>query len=707
MGDLRNEREMEESSNDSLEQQRQASEAPITPTLSNLSPLLPNSLLPNPKAATPPPSLALRLSAPTQTHSIGVSTLPTALPSPPTILSPILVQESTPPPQPTPAPNTTELAHSTQLVTELPPTSIPSILEVSIPPSPPSVVSSAIESLPPFDPPPVSPPAAAIEDIEMKSSDKSPVVPSPTNLPLPLPTLSPPVLVSHAPLLSPPSPPPSPPIQPVPVLDLDEKMDITMEAQTELVTASALSNPPTINFSAVLSGFIVANSEDDGLVNSIIISNRVHTNASSLHPDLPMTQAIENSDWLEENAVKLLPFLLDSFKTRDDRRVEKIMSLRREYKDLNVDWMGHCKRLEKVKTKNSRRASGTGVDENGVPFYSEATSAVIPSISAALGAGGGRANRRNPNYGYGDAVRSEAEFLEILASLENADMQDPGMRATRTAAIVPDMVVDSDERIELNLFDDRRRLVEDPTEFYELGKPIEIWTEEEVQKFCKAFSIYPKQFGKISAEVEEKTTAECVRFYYRMKTTIDFRSLSDRRGRDGRRRKLRRRGEEGGKGSLMSNLKRGREEEEEEEYEEEKVVEKKTPKLKDSSTLSVPSTSASTPNSIHPPSDSMLEAAETLGALFSNSGNDEDKKRRKSNTSSSYWSVAERNNFVRLLGVHGKDWGKLAIELESKTAVQCRNVSFFNCFSCLLLTIVLHSGFKIVRSQFHAISILY
>ena len=42
---------------------------------------------------------------------------------------------------------------------------------------------------------------------------------------------------------------------------------------------------------------------------------------------------------------------------------------------------------------------------------------------------------------------------------------------------------------------------------------------------------------------------------------------------------------------------------------------------------------------------------------------------------SSYWSVADKNEFVRLLGVHGKNWSAISGGIESKTAVQCKNVS--------------------------------
>jgi len=267
----------------------------------------------------------------------------------------------------------------------------------------------------------------------------------------------------------------------------------------------------------------------------------------------------------------MIPFLIEEFEERDQRRGEKMIGLRQEYKKFDRDWQGHVKRLDKLKERIQRKsginkhsstaAQTPSIDSSGMPYYPEP---VTPGPSAL---GGGRGNRRGGGgglsnsaaWGYGDAVRSEAEFLEILASLENADLRDPDVRAARTAAVVPDLAVDPSERAEITscTFDDERYRVEDPVEAYGVRTPMETWTEAEVETYCKRYSLHPKQFGKISQDLPDKTTAQCVLFYYRMKNSIDFRSLSERRGRDGRRKKTKKRPGEGkGKGSsLLSNLK--------------------------------------------------------------------------------------------------------------------------------------------------------
>ncbi|BGP15852.1 DNA-binding protein snt1 [Rhodosporidiobolus nylandii] len=555
-------------------------------------------------------------------------------------------------------------------------------------------------------------------------------------------------------------------------------------------------------------------------------------------------------DSFDEPHQRLSAVLLDSFRERDDRRADKAISLRQQYKALNADWKEHVKRLDDIRDRAHRRQQGyhhqsrsvpqtPSIDSAGMPFFPEPPTPG-PSLT------GGRANRRGgaSTLGYGDAVRSEAEFLEILASLETADLRDPDVRAARTAAVVPDMALDPTERREVfeTEFDDERYRVVDPVETYGIHAPLDVWTEQEVEAFCKRYAQHPKQFGKIAQDLPDKSPAQCVLFYYRMKNTIDFRSLSDRRGRDGRRKKTKKRPEEarGGKGSsLLSNLKRPAGKEKAPPVDDDyamdedgppspKNVRSALPPIAESpatfpsalpaltstaasrdldhlfaddpsrrpSLPPVPAASAAakpkTPKLSHAqllPSEGTMEAAELLGALAAPAdaaveetppvpaapeegkrvqraaarkvrmdlddevdspplghlsglplpadrlvpaapeegkrvqraaarkvrmdlddevdspplghlsglplpadrlvdrdvlvngvgasdkngvAGDKGKPKRKSNTSS-YWTVAERNEITRLLGIYGKDWKKLAEGLGNKTWVQCRN----------------------------------
>ncbi|PWN47713.1 hypothetical protein IE53DRAFT_305673, partial [Violaceomyces palustris] len=158
--------------------------------------------------------------------------------------------------------------------------------------------------------------------------------------------------------------------------------------------------------------------------------------------------------------------LMEQQMAKRKRLNEKIANLKQQYRTINDEWQLHCARLDRI---------------------SEPTST--------------RANRRNPQMGvagFGDAVRSEAEFLEILASLESADMQDPNMRAARTTATAPEMIIDPDKEGPLKKdYDDDNGFVADPIAFYLSEFDPDLWSEEEKAIFAKRYALWPKQFGKI------------------------------------------------------------------------------------------------------------------------------------------------------------------------------------------------------------------
>lgn len=247
--------------------------------------------------------------------------------------------------------------------------------------------------------------------------------------------------------------------------------------------------------------------------------------------------------------------------------------LRLEYRTLHAEWQSSCQRMERLSDKRKtkqNRALGLFTPGLGpiaaLPLLLEDTRPSRASRS--------RANNLDAGY-FGDAVRSEAEFQSILASLEDADSRDPNLRAARTTAVVPDMILDSAER-DLDSVDDTSGLVQDPHAFYHTQSSPDVWTEDEQQIFLKRFAAYPKQFGesfndwmhverpavdrsrsrlagKIAEHLPLKSSPQCVLYYYRTKKIIDYRSLVAQRGGGGRRRGGRRGGTKGS--LLLANLK--------------------------------------------------------------------------------------------------------------------------------------------------------
>lgn len=203
----------------------------------------------------------------------------------------------------------------------------------------------------------------------------------------------------------------------------------------------------------------------------------------------------------------LKPSLARYFSQRQTLTNEKIQKLRQEYTELHEKWLAHCHAL----------------NEQAKPSILEGESMPI-----------GRTTRRSANLG--DAVRSDLEMEQILASLESSDATDPNHLSQRNLATIPDMVSVTKGGIDC-LFDDTSHRVENTAEYYAPHTGIHDWTEEEKKIFLDKYAAYPKQFNIIAEFLPNKTSSQCVDYYYlHKKGLIDFRKVVSKLGPKRRRR---------------------------------------------------------------------------------------------------------------------------------------------------------------------------
>ncbi|GAC72796.1 hypothetical protein PANT_7d00280 [Moesziomyces antarcticus T-34] len=288
---------------------------------------------------------------------------------------------------------------------------------------------------------------------------------------------------------------------------------------------------------------------------------------------IPQTVSSVKPLWLEEKdglTDRTKAVLFDRLLDRKKRLNEKTESLKKRYRSINEEWKQHCSRLDRIAERREIARRPPATTPAGTPGAFGGVEDPSPGSAGAslLGASfaTGRANRRSAQAGFagfGDAVRSEAEFLEILASLENADMQDPNMRAARTTATAPDMYInpDSDQPLKLR-YDDVNGSVADPLAFYLDEFDPDFWSEEEKAIFARRYALWPKQFGKIAQALPHKTPAQCVRYYYLNKKLPgnDFKALAAARNRE-RKRKARVKPKKVKGSALMADLKSAKGEE--------------------------------------------------------------------------------------------------------------------------------------------------
>ena len=204
------------------------------------------------------------------------------------------------------------------------------------------------------------------------------------------------------------------------------------------------------------------------------------------------------------------PILEQQFKDREATRLAKVQRLRKEYQTLHEKWVQHC----------------TLLDEQSRALASE-TETVQPA---------GRTTRRSAAT-LGDAVRSDLEMEQIIASLGNDEATDPAHLSLRNLATIPDMISVTHGKVDY-VYDDTNHRVEEPAEYYGPHTGIHDWTEDEKKTFLDKFAEYPKQFGIIASFLPNKTQAQCVAFYYlHKKKMIDFRKVVSQYAPNKRRRR--------------------------------------------------------------------------------------------------------------------------------------------------------------------------
>ena len=353
-------------------------------------------------------------------------------------------------------------------------------------------------------------------------------------------------------------------------------------------------------------------------------------------------------------------YLHDQIREQKEAQRIKLVQLRNEYRAKHQAWSKYCASLDREHERRASAVSTTSQDETP-------GKASLPTSRSFRRGGLG-------SGGFGDAVRSEAEFQEILASLENAEMQDPVVRAARTSATVPDMCLDPQPQ-----FDVDNGYVADSTHFYFGGFDPDVWSEEERNIFARRYVLYPKQFGRIAEKLPHKTPKQCVAFYYLHKHLAGYKALLNARHRE-RRKKTKSKPKKSKGSALITDIATTEAEQKEGKADEERTGKRHSdeppPRAKKSRTKQRES-----PTPAETELERDLAAAEALEALATLAAPaPEPKKRRsvgtdepKSRSRGPHWSMSERAEFLRLLAIYGKDWNALAAAFPAKTPAQTRN----------------------------------
>ncbi|KAH9962893.1 hypothetical protein BC827DRAFT_178946 [Russula dissimulans] len=267
-------------------------------------------------------------------------------------------------------------------------------------------------------------------------------------------------------------------------------------------------------------------------VNPILMSNRIVAprspddlapSADTLVQEVLAGQHLQDTMQAFKSHVR--ESLVANMAARQETVDEKIVRLRIEYLTLHREWVARCAELD-----NSHKVDPAGGEVSSIPARTTRRSAAV----------------------LGDAVRSDLEMEQIIASLGNDELYDPAHLALRNLAVIPDMISVTRGKVDA-VVDDTNNAVYDPRSFFDPSPGHAGWTDDEVEIFKQRFAKYPKQFGHVAVGLKHKTQAQCVQFYYlHKKALIDFREAIATYGQSKRRRGGRKTDKK--KGGLLADI---------------------------------------------------------------------------------------------------------------------------------------------------------
>jgi hypothetical protein len=297
-------------------------------------------------------------------------------------------------------------------------------------------------------------------------------------------------------------PPPSPRAKPSePLIDRDTLHEHIAKSSSTKSTAEALRV-------VVMTRLLCDRQTREELVDPVLLANQAvaaesHDGGPSftVHEIIAEVTEGKRHDKRMETFAAVKGSLIERFKERQDFLTEKTQRLREQYVSLHERWVAHCASLDE-ETKPVTQPEPEPVQQQPP----------------------GRTTRRS-TANLGDAVRSDLEMEQIIASLGIDEATDPNQLSLRNLAIVPDMISVTHGKVDY-VYDDTNHLIENPSGYYGPHTGINDWTEEEKAIFQDKFAAHPKQFGLIAEYIVNKTAAQCVDYYYlHKKKFIDFRKI--------------------------------------------------------------------------------------------------------------------------------------------------------------------------------------
>ncbi|XP_024013610.1 uncharacterized protein LOC18021654 isoform X2 [Eutrema salsugineum] len=130
-----------------------------------------------------------------------------------------------------------------------------------------------------------------------------------------------------------------------------------------------------------------------------------------------------------------------------------------------------------------------------------------------------------------DSVASTTELVSYMEKL----LQGTCLKPFRDMLRMPAMILDEKERA-MSRFISSNGLIEDPCDVEKERTMINPWTSEEKETFLNMLAMHGKDFKKIASYLAQKTTADCIDYYYKNHKSDCFGKIKKQRayGKEGK-----------------------------------------------------------------------------------------------------------------------------------------------------------------------------
>ncbi|KAJ3271384.1 nuclear receptor co-repressor 1 [Terramyces sp. JEL0728] len=310
--------------------------------------------------------------------------------------------------------------------------------------------------------------------------------------------------------------------------------------------------------------------------------------------------------------------------------------LQDQFASYKETWLKKVKKLENKKEKSS-----------GTPI---AAAVNLPNTEDSVQSASGTRSTRRTGF-RSDVVRSEEEWQNALSFLGIVPDESKLPIAERCAKDVP-MITDPEIRRQIS-FHNTNNLVQDPErDLAAFNSLMDYrWSDNDRNVFKTNLVKYGKDFYKIAGCLEQKSTHDCVQYYYREKINLRFKNLLRRSSMPGRGRRRKEKAEAEEAPSMFRTYRL---------HEDEEVVRLQRKYDNDDDG------EESEEELYHKPHAVEVEPAAT--PISPNMGDDAE----KTNAQLSLWTEDEKTRAMRGFDLFGKDFAAVSSMLGSKTAAQCK-----------------------------------